>query len=163
MYFNTLNEVNQIKKEYHRLALTNHPDRGGDTAIMQAINAAYKEALARCDGQTSKGFNGKNHTYTYNQEIEQAVIDKIYEILSHKLEGIELELVGTWVWVGGETYPHRNILGKELKMNFMREHQRWAWHNGPRYRRKSKMSYTEIKTAYGSKAYKAEDQEKALV
>ncbi len=162
MYFTTLSKVNQIKKEYHRLALLHHPDRGGDTATMQTINAEYQEVLARCDGQVSKGFDGKDHTYTYNVEVEQAVMDKIAEILSHKLVDTELELVGTWVWVGGETFQHKDILGKELKMNFSRRHQKWSWHNGPKYRRRNKLSYDEIRAAYGSQKYETQEEAKAL-
>lgn len=35
-----------IRAAYKTLAYTHHPDRGGDTKRLQAINAAYKEALA---------------------------------------------------------------------------------------------------------------------
>lgn len=163
MYFTKFNTVAQIKNEYHRLAKLHHPDIGGDTATMQAINTEYQEALARCDGQTSKGSDGKDHTYTYNAETEQAIMDKIAEILGHNLDGIELELVGTWVWVGGETYQHKDILGKVLKMQFLRKHQRWAWHNGPKYRRRSNYSYNDIKSTYGAKSYGKQDDQKALV
>lgn len=164
MYFNTKLEVNQVKAEYHRLALLHHPDRGGDTATMQIVNAEYQQALAQCDGQiTGKYKDGNDRTYTYDQKIEQEIIDKIAEILSHKLEGIEVELNGTWVWVGGETYQHRAILGKVLKMNFIGKHKKWAWHNGPKYRRRNKLSYDEIRAAYGSKKYEAQEEAKALV
>jgi len=169
MYFNRFNTVAQIKVEYHRLAKLHHPDIGGETATMQVINTEYQEALAQCNGQTSKGSDGKDHTYVYNQEVEQAIIDKIAEILSHHLDGIELELVGTWIWVGGETYQHKDVLGKILKMQFSRKHQRWAWHNGPKYRRRSKYNYEDIRSAYGTKSYdnqgdqKAKGDQKALV
>lgn len=162
MYFTAIIKVNQIKSEYHRLALLHHPDRGGDTATMQQINAEYQEALVQYDGQISKGFNGKNYTYTYNVEVEQAIMDKIAEILSHKLIGTKLELIGTWIWVGGETFQHKDILGKELKMNFSRRHKKWSWHNGPKYRRRNKLSYDEIQTAYGSKKYETQEETKAL-
>ncbi len=159
MYFNKLSTVNQIKTEYHTLAKLHHPDRGGHKETMQDINGQYQEALARCNGEVSKGFDGKDHTYTYNQEIEQTIIDKISEILSLKLCGTELELVGTWIWVGGETYPHRNALGKVLKMNFSRRHQRWSWHNGPKYRRKNNFSYNEIKKTYGVQEFEPQTEE----
>ena len=40
-YFAGINDLTTLKSEYKRLALENHPDRGGDTAVMQAINADY--------------------------------------------------------------------------------------------------------------------------
>lgn len=40
-YFTNCKTLDELKKEYRRLAMANHPDRGGDTAVMQAINAEY--------------------------------------------------------------------------------------------------------------------------
>ena len=46
-YFSGVNSLEALKREYKRLALANHPDRGGDTATMQAINAEYDAAFSR--------------------------------------------------------------------------------------------------------------------
>lgn len=46
-YFAGTNDLNALKAEYKRLAMQHHPDRGGDTATMQAINAEYDAAFAR--------------------------------------------------------------------------------------------------------------------
>ena len=46
-YFFGVNSLEALKREYKRLALANHPDRGGDTATMQAINAEYDAAFSR--------------------------------------------------------------------------------------------------------------------
>ena len=46
-YFAGINDLNALKAEYKRLALENHPDRGGDTAVMQEINAEYDAAFSR--------------------------------------------------------------------------------------------------------------------
>lgn len=40
-YFSNTNSFAELKSQYKALALANHPDRGGDTATMQAINAEY--------------------------------------------------------------------------------------------------------------------------
>ena len=40
-YFTNINSFSDLKSQYKALALANHPDRGGDTATMQAINAEY--------------------------------------------------------------------------------------------------------------------------
>ena len=40
-YFTTCTTLDELKKEYRRLAMANHPDHGGDEATMKAINAEY--------------------------------------------------------------------------------------------------------------------------
>ena len=40
-YFTTCRTLEELKKEYRRLCMIHHPDRGGDTATMQAINSEY--------------------------------------------------------------------------------------------------------------------------
>ena len=46
-YFSGVNSLEALKREYKRLALENHPDRGGDTATMQEINSEYDAAFSR--------------------------------------------------------------------------------------------------------------------
>ena len=41
-YFTNIHTLDELKKEYRRLAFVNHPDRGGDVETMQAINAEYE-------------------------------------------------------------------------------------------------------------------------
>ena len=38
-YFANIKTLEELKKEYKRLALENHPDRGGDVEVMKARNA----------------------------------------------------------------------------------------------------------------------------
>ena len=40
-YFTNCSTLDELKKEYRRLAQLFHPDCGGDTATMQRINADY--------------------------------------------------------------------------------------------------------------------------
>lgn len=40
-YFSNISSFAELKSQYKALALANHPDRGGDTATMQAINTEY--------------------------------------------------------------------------------------------------------------------------
>lgn len=41
IYFKDCKTLNELKKVYKDLAMKHHPDRGGSTEIMQAINAEY--------------------------------------------------------------------------------------------------------------------------
>lgn len=40
-YFASCTTLDELKKEYRRLAMANHPDRGGNESTMKAINAEY--------------------------------------------------------------------------------------------------------------------------
>ena len=40
-YFQNIHSLTDLKKEYRRLALEHHPDKGGDTAIMQQVNTEF--------------------------------------------------------------------------------------------------------------------------
>ena len=42
-YFHNPANLDELKKQYKNLAQKHHPDVGGDTAAMQAINAEYEE------------------------------------------------------------------------------------------------------------------------
>lgn len=158
-YFSTFKNVNQVKAEYRRLVWIHHPDRGGDTATMQDLNNQYQEALVRCDGQTTKGTDGKPHTYHYNEEIEQAIIDKISELIGLKLDGIEIWLIGTWVWVGGDTKPHKEAL-KAAKCRWHSKRQKWYFHTGKYRRRNSKASFADLAATYGAKKFENRSEDK---
>ena len=88
-YFSKFHSVEFIKKEYRKLCMANHPDRGGDLEAMKVINVEYKEALQRVNGQTTYDNNGGEHKYYYNEDVEQALIEKIYELLGLNMSNVE--------------------------------------------------------------------------
>ena len=47
MYFTNCKTLDELKAEYRRLAMANHPDRGGDVETMKQINADHDAACAR--------------------------------------------------------------------------------------------------------------------
>ena len=158
--FDALHTVGQVKSEYRRLAKLHHPDLGGDTATMQRVNAAYHTRLDRLNGQVSTGSDGKEHTYYYNQAREQAVMDKIAELLSLRLTDITIELIGVWVWVSGDTRPVKESL-KSAGMLWHSKRSRWYWRQKAQYRRKYRaVPFSQVRAAYGSTVF---DQESASV
>ena len=42
-YFQNINSLADLKREYRRLALQHHPDKGGDTAVMQQVNVEFEK------------------------------------------------------------------------------------------------------------------------
>lgn len=154
-YFDHLFTVPNIKAEYRDLAFKHHPDRGGDVCIMQAINAQYHEALQRCNGERSEAANGKEHRYSYDADIEQAVMDKIMFLVAAHLPGVNIALIGTWLWVTGDTKPHKEL----LKANGLKWHPTrscWYFTATPNRYRPSRLGLSGLAMRYGYKEFKDE-------
>ena len=43
-YFKNIHSLAELKKVYRRLALENHPDKGGSTEVMQQINVEFERS-----------------------------------------------------------------------------------------------------------------------
>ena len=66
-YFQNIHSLADLKKEYRRLALEHHPDKGGDTAIMQQVTTefgrlfeAWKEKPDIPSTSTGYGWSGNS-------------------------------------------------------------------------------------------------------
>lgn len=140
MYFEKCKSIEELKREYKKLAFVYHPDRGGDTEIMKAINNQYEEALSNL-----KKANKQN---TENTEKAEDFINLINNIIN--LKGLIIEVVGNWIWVSGETKEHKDI----LKANgFFYASKKKAWYYKPSdYVGRSRKHYSleDIKSKYGS-------------
>ena len=109
-YFKDCQTVAEIKTLYRTLARKYHPDLGGDVATMQIINSQYDNALKNCHGQKTVGDDQKEYTYNYNPEVEGKLKEAINALLSLDMQGVEIWLIGTWIWVEGETKPYKEQL-----------------------------------------------------
>jgi len=142
MYFDNCTTVEEAKKLYRKLAMQYHPDRGGNTKTMQEVNVEYQQLLESFDGQTDG-----DYTYRYDQQKEQQVIDKIYELLALHLDGVEINLIGLWVWITGDTKQHRKVL-KDAGCKWHSKRECWYWQNGKK-RFQSKGNLSELAKKYG--------------
>ncbi|MBB6271837.1 hypothetical protein HDF26_002294 [Pedobacter cryoconitis] len=154
-WFNECNSISEVKAAYKKLAKQYHPDLGGDTLIMQQINKEYAFASAKAfrDADLSEEETQKemNFSEQYREVIEQII----------HLEGIVVELVGYWIWVTGETYPHRAEL-KAAGLRFACKKQAWYFCTDEFKARKwSKNTLEEIRVKYGSELIR-EDKRKRI-
>ena len=102
--FNHISSLSELRTLYRRLAIANHPDKGGNMATMQAINAEYDKVFkAMQAGDTQEA---KSSRYANEMPEEYR---RIIEILI-ALDGIELELCGNWIWISGNTKQHKDEL-----------------------------------------------------
>jgi hypothetical protein len=148
-YFHpTPKTLEELKSQYRRLAMEHHPDRGGDLRAMQAINSEYDDLFPRLKDihQTKEG-----ETYTAKQattETADQFKDLITELM--RMDEITIEVIGCFVWVTGNTKPHREQL-KALK--FQWHSKKLAWYLAPEdYRKRSRKEYDleEIREMYGT-------------
>lgn len=135
-WFKGLKTVAEVKTQYRKLAMENHPDRkpaemkDAATKIMQSINETYHKMLEMLHGKTETDKEGTEHTYYYNQQHEQEIIDKLAELLTLELPGCEILLIGKWLWVTGETKQHKELLGKN-GAGLIFHSKRLAWYFKP--------------------------------
>lgn len=159
-YFSQFKTVEAVKAEYRRLAMIHHPDRGGSTEVMQEINAQYKRALAACDGQKTEDEHGKEHTYHYQENVEQSVMDALFKILAIKMVA-EIHLIGCWIWIEGETRPVKQEL-KEIGCLWHPKRGMWYWRSQEQARWKHRYSGGSLgylAAKYGAKSFRTEDRE----
>ncbi len=149
-YFNasSIHDLNDLKKQYRKLALINHPDKGGNVEVMQKINEEYNYLF-------NKIINGQK----FNDDelnIEVEVDEKYKEIIEQltRFSGLNIEVIGSWIWISGNTYPIRKEL-KELGFRFAGKKKMWYWHSDA-YKKKTKKHYSvdELRKFYGTVKYK---------
>lgn len=153
-YFHDCRTVESVKARYRELAKAHHPDTGGDEETMKAINEAYHKKLENLDGTTSTGTDGQEHTYHYNHDNEDAIMQKIGEVIA-KLSGkAELWLIGTWIWVfDTEKGDGNNEILKAAGFRWNRNRSAWTWKPYKGYTRKSNRSIADIAATYGAAKY----------
>lgn len=144
-YFANIKTLEELKKEYKRLALENHPDRGGDVEVMKAINAEYDIMFNKVK---DIHVNAKGETYTKeNTETPSEFKDIIDKLI--RMEGLEIEIIGCFIWLSGNTKAHKdNIKALGFKWHSTKK----MWYKAPEdYRKKSKKKYSieEIRDMYG--------------
>lgn len=149
-YFTDCKTLDELKKAYRRLAMIHHPDVGGDTAVMQAINAEYDamhETLKKAHNQTADEF----HQTTETPEEFREIIEKLIV-----LSGLDIELCGSWLWIGGNTKEHKEEL-KAAGCRWSNNKKLWYWHHAEEGRRWHKGSKTmnQIRNKYGSETIRS--------
>ena len=145
-YFAACTTLEALKKEYRRLCMIHHPDRGGDAATMAAINNEYDEAFHRLQHQqrTAQATTQEAQTEEVPEEF-RAVIEKLIRI-----QDIIIEICGSWIWVTGATYPHREEL-KAAGLRYSKNKTAWYWHPST-YIHRTRRGYSleEIRDLHGS-------------
>ena len=152
-----ISTLEELKKEYHRLCLKLHPDVGGSDEAMKVLNAEYETMFERV-----KNIHVNKDGETYERDTEETP-EEFRELINQlfKLDGIEIEIIGCFVWVSGDTKPHKERL---KALGFRWHRKKCCWYKSPDgYRRWGKGDYSmdEIRGMYGSlTVHPQKDEEK---
>lgn len=153
-WFNNPRTLEELKKQYKHLALKHHPDLGGSTADMQEINREYDILFERLKNVKT---NANGQAYTTKESTTETP-DEFKDIINRliNLHGINIEICGSWLWITGDTRPHKEVL-KSLHFRWSRSKSAWYYHTEG-YKKSSNRSYSldEIRDFYGSSKVKTE-------
>lgn len=142
--------IEAIKRQYRKLALENHPDRGGDEEAMKAINAEF-DALRKRYYNVHESQSGA----TYRDEKQDApdnVTAHFEEIIEQllKMDGVGIEICGSFIWLDGNTYAHKAEI-KALGFKWASKKKKWFLApEGWRKMGRRELSMDEIRDNYGS-------------
>ncbi|UNW11145.1 hypothetical protein MOW14_14675 (plasmid) [Acinetobacter indicus] len=140
----------ELKKAYQKLCFKHHPDRGGDTATMQQINAEYDHLLKNLiDAEDDANYSENSYWQSKHQqtEVEKTVMEKLQAIIG--LEGLEIEIIGVWIWVSGNTKEHKEAL-KEHGFKWIKAHGKWCF-MGRKSMGRGGYTMDQMREKYGSK------------
>lgn len=124
--------VEELKNHYRELSKKYHPDLNPEgLEIMKKINNEY-EAL----------FNIINTT----EETAKEFIDIISNIINLD---ITIEIIGSWIWVSGNTFSCKDTL-KENGFKWASKKKMWYFNPDKNYKKRSKkeLTITEIKNIF---------------
>ena len=160
-YFIKFTTVEQIKFNYRKLCMEHHPDRGGETETMQEINLQYQQALESAHGQVSSGTDGAEHQYYYHADIEAALMELINQLLQLHMKDVEIALIGTWLWIIGDTKPHKSHL-RDIGCRWHFKRKCWYFHTGIYRVSTSSAELSELSEKYGYQSFNPKQQSALL-
>lgn len=165
MYFKAVDCIEELKKQYYRLAKMYHSDiNGGGDEAMKEVNAEYSALFGKYkDIHRSVKEDSPERVYTADKKTSEAPEDFINIIaVLLNMDGLEIELCGRWVWIGGNTKEHKDSL-KALGCKWSQNKQMWSWHY-PEDRSFNRKPYSmdKIRSVFGSEKY-GKDEERKMI
>ena len=142
--FQDIEGINEAKKIYKTLAKKLHPDIGGSEEDFKILNEIYNNLI-------------EHKIYFSNSSKFDIELEKIISLILH-FENINIELVGSWIWVSGDT---KEIKEKLKEIGFKWASKKKMWYYGEmKAKNPNPKSMEEIKTKYGSETLKSNEKKR---
>ena len=137
--------LTDLKKAYKKLALQFHPDNkdSGNHDTFIALQKEYEQLFEKLKHVSTDENEKKESVKTYKDIINQII-----------QYNVTIEIVGSWIWVSGSTYPIKEDL-KKLGFKWSKNKKAWYFTSQP-YKKRSKKQTTmnDIKQFYGYETVK---------
>lgn len=153
-FFEGIRTRQELRKAFLALLKKYHPDNGGDAETCKILNAEYEKLMKELPTEENATQAEKRAAADMDKEIRKA-LEKIVHF-----EGINIEIVGVWIWLDGMTYQYKEQL-KDLGYTWSRNRKKWHYtpYATPR-RYKGKRSFEELRHMYGSETVSTEGLDK---
>lgn len=151
-FFKGVKNISELRATYKELIKKYHPDCGGDLETMQEINAEYDALFAKLPKDAPQGDTAETQTAANGDGVTDAMRAVLERLAS--LDGIKIEICGSWVWVSGATYPVKDAI-KAAGCFFSRKKSMWYWRaaESGHYHKRGGASMEQIREKYGSESY----------
>jgi len=110
--FKNITGINEAKKLYKTLAKKLHSDVGGTDEEFKILNAVYNDFI-------------EHKIYFSTESKVDLELEKIISQILH-YQNITIELVGSWIWVSGDTKAIKDTL-KELNFKWASKKKMWFY------------------------------------
>lgn len=149
---NLSGEINPetVKKAYRSASKLYHPDRNpAGLEMMKAVNVAY-EILKNLNETILLSADSKNYGTKLNDAINAVIT----------LAGVNIEICGAWIWLSGDTRPHKDII-KSSGYKWASKKKMWYFRPSDyKSRSRGKFSIDDIRATYGSEEIRSKDSAK---
>lgn len=146
-YFNNVNTLSELRRQYKELLKRFHPDnKNGSEEITKAINIEYEILFNRIKSNRAAD-NKETSESAFNWKEDEKLREMINNIIT--LDQITIEIVGNWIWLSGNTYAYRKDL-HEFGFRFAGKKKMWYWHSESFKKKSHKiLSMDQIRNYYG--------------
>ena len=144
--FEGISTLTELKAQYRKLAFMFHPDHGGDLEQMKVLNNEYDRLfnILKNDYNAKAKEQGTYETHEMPEQYREIILSLM------ELEGIEIELIGAWLWITGDTKTHKDIL-KSLGCLWAPKKLMWYWRPEEfKTHSRKNTSIDDIRNKYGS-------------
>jgi hypothetical protein len=142
--FKGVTGLNEAKKIFKKLARLLHPDVGGSEEEFKILKNVYDDIV--------------EHKIYFSSESKFDIeLEKIISQILH-FENIIIEVVGSWIWLSGETKIIKDTL-KDIGFKWASKKKMW-YYGEMKGRSHKEKSLDEIKGKYGCETVKTKGKAK---